>query len=87
MVQEALANVIKHARATEVTVSARVEPAGLVLAICDNGRGFDSRSASAGRGLQNMRRRAQAARASLSLTSAPGGTDVRLVRPFEPGAL
>ena len=87
VVQEALANVIKHARATEVTVSARVEPAGLVLAICDNGRGFDSRSASAGRGLQNMRRRAQAARASLSLTSAPGGTDVRLVRPFEPGAL
>jgi signal transduction histidine kinase len=39
--QEALRNVVRHARATVATVSLAIERGGLVLAINDNGSGFE----------------------------------------------
>lgn len=41
VVQEALTNVMRHARATEVSVSVRHDAHGLKVAIRDNGLGFD----------------------------------------------
>lgn len=39
--QEALANVLKHANASQVTVTAAYEETGIALTVTDNGIGFD----------------------------------------------
>jgi signal transduction histidine kinase len=63
--KEALNNTLKHAAATEVSISLKVEPRVFILEIVDNGRGFDrnqlqaikSGRISAGNGLRNLERR------------------------------
>lgn len=82
VVQEALANVFKHAGAERVDVSARIDADRLVLEVSDDGRGFDPRTVVTGRGLRNMQRRAQEVGATLQLDSGLGGTRIRLVRPL-----
>jgi signal transduction histidine kinase len=75
IVQEALANIRKHAQARRVQVTLAGEPGGLVVQIEDDGRGFDVGAASqaAGHfGLKMMRERAAAIGASLSIESSPG---------------
>jgi signal transduction histidine kinase len=81
LAQEALNNVVKHARATRVTVHLRSEPERVELAIEDNGRGFDlAQIPSTSLGLGIMRERAAAIGASLQVTSAVGhGTTVTVV--------
>lgn len=79
--QEALNNVAKHSGAAAATVSLSLldEPGGgLCLVIQDDGTGFDPAEAGTGRlGLGIMSERAEAIRASLTITSAPGqGTTV-----------
>jgi signal transduction histidine kinase len=81
--QEALNNVVKHARASHVRVSMRdVHPApgtgGVELRIQDDGCGFDPTLASAEQlGLAIMRERAEAIGATLDIESEPGrGTQV-----------
>lgn len=82
IVQEAMANVVKHAKATRVRLSLRQSADGIRLSIRDDGRGFDpeeSRGAtpSGGIGLIGMRERAAAIGARFSVTSGPGkGTEV-----------
>jgi signal transduction histidine kinase len=56
--KEALTNVIKHAKAGSVAVSLRVSPGGVLLTVEDNGCGSGSRRGN-GRGLSNMKRRAE----------------------------
>jgi signal transduction histidine kinase len=58
--KEALHNVVKHARATQVTVRLSHSPAGLRLAVSDNGQGPSGAPRPAGNGLRNMQARAQA---------------------------
>ena len=79
--EEALNNVLKHARATSVEVRLiYLEPDLLVLSVVDNGRGFDSRLPSASQGLPMMTDYAQALGGRTEITSSPGqGTSVRLV--------
>jgi two-component system nitrate/nitrite sensor histidine kinase NarX len=86
VVQEALQNVRKHAAASTVTVSTRIEDEGWVLEVRDDGRGFDVGAVAArGRrnfGLQFMRERAELIGSRLDVRSRPdGGTIVRLVIP------
>ena len=80
IVQEAITNVIKHAKADTITVyadEARIE-------IADNGRGFDQvASGQIGHGLLGMKRRAQALGVDLTLRSDADGTRVRLDFPQE----
>jgi signal transduction histidine kinase len=82
--QEALNNVVKHARATEVTVSLKCSGAGqsstAELAVTDNGRGFSANQIAPDRlGLSIMRERAEAIGARFSVDSRPGkGTKVRV---------
>jgi signal transduction histidine kinase len=80
LVQEALSNVRKHARASRATVSLRVLAGEAVLEVSDDGRGFDPQGAGDGDphlGLRAMSERAQAAGGSLSLSSESGrGTRV-----------
>ena len=84
--QEGLANVTRHAHATEVHVELRYEADRLLLSVVDNGTGFDPDavpSTSDHFGLKGMRERAAGLSATLSLTSAPGnGTTLRLTLPL-----
>jgi signal transduction histidine kinase len=86
IVQEALHNVVRHARAD--TVRLRLGPgdedAGtLVLEITDDGVGFDGATDHPGHlGLKSMRERTERLCGRLTITSAPGrSTTVRAVLP------
>ncbi len=77
VVQEACTNVLKHAQATAIWLTAkrsmRPEGEALFIEIRDNGQGFATSSASArGRGLANMRFRAKQIGAELAIESPPG---------------
>ena len=85
ILQEAVANIIKHAAADSVTVETGLVPGsvGAVrvwVAVQDNGRGLCTGGVSQvpGRGLYNMRRRAHAIGADLEVEDIGGGTRVAL---------
>jgi PAS domain S-box-containing protein len=69
--KESLANIIKHAKATEVSVAFIVDGKKLVLDIRDNGRGLGERQGK-GRGLANMRSRTEDLGGTFSLLSENG---------------
>lgn len=82
--QEALNNALRHANARSVTVRLRRRRAGLVFEISDDGRGFDEQQVgNSGRGLRNMRERAEKIGARLTIASQVGkGTTVRVMLPY-----
>jgi len=85
IVTEALANVAKHASATGVWVSLKVENQALAVEVRDNGVGFDpTASIAPGHyGLQGMQERAELADGSVDIISQPGeGTTVSLHLPL-----
>jgi two-component system nitrate/nitrite sensor histidine kinase NarX len=91
VIQEALANVRKHARATTARVRVTdAEPDGLMIVIEDDGRGFDPTAAvrvhrDGGYGLQTMRERVELSGGSLRVDSSPGeGTRVIAIVPASP---
>ncbi len=83
IVQEALANVARHARARRVSVSLARRGQRLVVTVRDDGVGFDPASTRAGSlGLVAMRERAALMEGTLEVRSSRGkGTEVRLVVP------
>jgi signal transduction histidine kinase len=85
--REALANVVKHARAQTACVRVDARAKRLILEIADDGRGFDPAAAHNGHfGLESMRSRADELGADLQIISAPGrGTVVRVELPAENG--
>jgi two-component system, NarL family, sensor histidine kinase DegS len=91
IVQEALQNVRKHSGAKSASVQLRNRPDGLLVAVQDDGVGFDSglRAEAGGRhfGLSSMEERARLIRAELRVNSKPGqGTSVVLRVPSETAA-
>ena len=77
--QEALTNVVRHARASRAEVGLSKQGGSLVLRVVDDGRGFGPRPVE-GAGLQGMRERAQLVGGTLELRDREGGgTEVRLV--------
>jgi signal transduction histidine kinase len=80
--KEALANVVRHARAAKVELRAQIERGEFVIAIRDDGVGFDPAQAHEGVGLKSLRERARDLRGHFSIESAPGGgTTVALRAP------
>jgi signal transduction histidine kinase len=84
IVKEALTNVLKHAKATEVHVQAKAGVQQLEFVVQDDGKGFNPAEAKASHeskrnGLSNMHRRAETMGGQLTVTSTPTGTTVRLV--------
>lgn len=80
ILQEALTNVIKHARAEKVQVSLRQFAGELTLEVHDDGIGLPSNPGKlGGRGLANMRARANKLGAYLSHECTARGTRVALV--------
>ena len=82
--QEALTNVLKHARASNVRIELRQRDGLLELEVADDGTGADLSHGTAGRGLANMRTRARQIGATLDLQSGLGGTRVTLRMPSVP---
>ncbi len=78
--KEALTNVVKHSRATEVSVLFRVDQDGMHLLIRDNGVGV-SNVASGGRGLSNMRTRAEDIGGAVTVLNGKG-TSIKLQLPL-----
>jgi signal transduction histidine kinase len=84
VVQESLTNVTKHADATMVRLRAEVVGRDLVVAVTDNGIGFDpSRPREGGMGLRGMEERARLMGGTLRVESEPhGGTTVEVSVPI-----
>lgn len=87
LLQEALNNIQKHARATLVKVRLRYDADMVSLTVADDGVGFDPSEHRRGHyGLTNMEERAKKFRGTLEVQSAPGeGTTIHatLVIPAE----
>jgi len=87
IVQEALNNIVKHARARTGRVAAHREDQQVTLRIEDDGRGFDAGDSAAeqpgGMGLTSIRERARILGGQVFLETAPGkGTSLRINLPL-----
>jgi signal transduction histidine kinase len=83
--QEALTNIIRHAKATRVDVLLAEENGALVLSVKDNGRGISEEEIANTRsiGLVGMRERAMLIGGEIQLRGAPGkGTTMTLRLPL-----
>jgi signal transduction histidine kinase len=88
ILQEALTNVLKHAKASEVIVrtNSELDAQGrvtIVVDVIDDGVGGNIGANPSGRGLNNMRRRAHELGGSIDFVSATTGSRVRLVLPVD----
>jgi len=82
IVREALSNAVRHARASQVSITVEPDDDGLVLAIVDDGVGFEDRPRSlaaeagqgteGGHGIGNMRARALAIGGRFEIDGSPG---------------
>ncbi len=85
LLQEACANIIKHAQAKTVTLSTTVNKNTIVIEVQDDGQGIDAARAQstqrAGHGMNNMSVRAAKLGAELVIESTLKGTCVRLIFP------
>lgn len=83
MMQEILNNIIKHAKATHITVDIAKQDVGIVIHIIDNGIGFDPeklKNTETGIGLKSIQQRCGLINAGCTIKSVPGsGTDVQIV--------
>jgi PAS domain S-box-containing protein len=77
--QEALNNIIKHARATEVGVTLCAQQNYVQLIVEDNGIGFDPEAKHSGFGLGTMQERAQEIGSEVEVSKlSPSGTRIRV---------
>lgn len=90
IVQESLNNIIKHAGAKEITVTAAFSRLQLLLTISDDGKGIDNlqnnpdENTGKGLGFRNMKNRANMIGAVFSVENNPGkGTAVKLEMPLK----
>ena len=84
--QEGLTNVLKHAQARQVMVRLDKQGHCLRMTIADDGQGMGILASGAGRGLPNMRARAQRLGARLHVDASPAGTVVALEIDLQPAA-
>ena len=87
IVQEALTNVRKHAKASHARVDIHREDETLVATVADDGVGFNAAARARGEfpqfGLSTMRERAESIGGTLAIESVPGsGTTVRFQLPY-----
>jgi signal transduction histidine kinase len=84
LLQEALANVVKHAQASIVQVQLQFSPETLYIDVTDDGIGFSMATRAAGHGLANMRSRASRIGATFEVLHPVRGTTVRFKIPLLP---
>lgn len=82
VIQEAVNNAIKYAKATSIEVAIAYHKDGLQITISDNGVGFDPSVVEMGNGLNNMKKRARDIGGQLTLDSnQQSGTHIVLQVP------
>lgn len=83
IVKEAMMNVQKHARASQVSFSGNSNSEAIVLDIKDNGIGFDSEKKPTGFGLQGMMERVQLLGGKIEINTAlTQGTQIKITLPL-----
>jgi two-component system, NarL family, sensor kinase len=87
IVQEAVNNIIRHSKASQICISLEYATNSLILQICDNGQGFLLNEKLSGpdliNGIYNMQRRAKIIEAEFEIDSQVGkGTCVKVVTPY-----
>jgi PAS domain S-box-containing protein len=85
ILQESLANVARHAQASEVRIALTDYPHGFSMTVSDNGKGLQPGDRSKGNsfGLMGIRERTHSLGGALSITSSPGsGTVLSISIPF-----
>ncbi len=86
IIQEAVNNVVKHARANSVAIDFSITETDLSVAVIDDGAGFEPGRLNSDRthiGLDSMRERAQELGGTLAIESQPGtGTKIKVVVPI-----
>ena len=81
IIQEATTNALRHADCTEISISIDREDDALIVEISDNGRGIQS--SHRGRGIDNMKVRANSLGGTLELLPLDVGTTVRCEVPIQ----
>ncbi len=83
VLREAVSNSVRHGRPRTITIHAQRGEGCVLLAVQDDGRGFEPAAAGAGgHGLGNMRARAEALGGSFQVVAAPGkGTRILVTLP------
>lgn len=83
IVQEGVTNIVRHARASRISIRLERVVSDLILLITDDGAGFDARLLRSGTagiatlGLRGMEERAQAVGGTITIDSAPAlGTEI-----------
>jgi signal transduction histidine kinase len=83
-VKEAIHNIIKHGRASEIQISIRWANNFLNIQVSDNGCGFDPAVNVRGNGLDNMERRMRSLSGKCLVASQPGaGTKITFEFPLQ----
>ena len=82
LVQEALTNVAKHARAEHARVTVGIVDERLAIEVSDDGKGFDTGGATTGFGLAGMRERVALSGGRLTVGPGKSGTTVRASLPL-----
>lgn len=85
IVQEALTNIERHARASTVHIDLEASAQGVQLAVRDDGVGFNPRKIErmpGGIGLRNIRERVEHLGGQFSLSSSAGETAMRVILPL-----
>lgn len=89
IVQEGITNIVRHARATRISVRLERVISDLILLITDDGAGFDVRllrtsSGMSTSGLRGMEERAHAVGGTITIDSAPVlGTEICVRFPIK----
>ncbi|MCF8245573.1 MAG: hypothetical protein K9J37_07585 [Saprospiraceae bacterium] len=79
--KELLANVLKHADATKVTVGLTIENGNFKFSVADDGKGFQKDATIKGIGLRNLGARATLLNGKMDIISAETGSVVSLIFP------
>jgi signal transduction histidine kinase len=83
IVQEQVANILKHAKVLTATISLTTEQNRVILRISDNGGGCDISKITTGVGIINIRSRIEAYRGNLSIQTKPGkGYELNVALPM-----
>src|SRR6185437_664949 len=81
--KEALTNVVRHSGATQVWLRISVREDCLIVAVSDDGHGFDAKNRQAGEdGIDNMKDRLKSLDGTCEITSDAKGTTVTLRAPL-----
>lgn len=81
--REAIANALRHSRASVLELRLIHRSRDLILSVTDNGVGFDHKEHPSGFGLQSMQRRCEDIRATMEIESEPdSGCSVRITAPY-----